>query len=138
MIRLVYVSKATKEMSSDMLMELLKQSRENNTLLGLSGMLLYGGGNFFQILEGEKEAVESMYEKILQDERHEESVLVDRSEIKERTFAEWTMGFEVLKEEDISHLQGYTEFLSKTMRPKEIAIKSDDILGLLYSFKKSF
>jgi len=138
MIRLVYVSKATNEMSSDLLMELLKQSREKNSRLGLSGMLLYGGGNFLQIIEGEKETVEALYEIILADKRHEECVLIDKSDIQERTFGEWSMGFELLKEEDISDIQGYTEFLTRAMRPKEIAIKPDNILGLLYSFKKSF
>jgi hypothetical protein len=34
------------------LVELLTQSRENNTLAGITGLLLYKEGKFLQVLEG--------------------------------------------------------------------------------------
>jgi hypothetical protein len=40
----------------------LEQSRENNLRLDVTGMLLYKGGNFMQMLEGEKDAVLGLYE----------------------------------------------------------------------------
>jgi hypothetical protein len=100
-------------------------------------MLLYGGGNFFQIIEGEEEDVESLYKVILEDERHKECVLIDSAQISEKDFADWSMGFEALEKEDISRLDGYSEFLTRNMHPNEIAKTPNNIISLLYSFKKS-
>lgn len=137
MIRLVYVSSAVKEMEQEELVALLEQSRKKNSELNLTGMLLYGGGNFIQILEGETEAVNTLYEKILKDERHTDCILIDKSEISEPTFKGWSMGFRQLTPQDSSSLDGYTEFLNRKIPPQTFAHKADSILGLLYGFKQN-
>ena len=48
---LVYVSEGNTTFSKKDLRELLTKSRENNSKLKISGMLLYKGGNFLQVLE---------------------------------------------------------------------------------------
>lgn len=137
MIRLIYVSSATKEMSQQELVELLSQSREKNQLLNITGMLLYSGGNFFQILEGEKNSVEELYAKITKDERHTDCIMIDESEIKDRTFPNWSMGFKNLNLESKESLAGYSEFLNKKLNPKDFLNKVDEVFGLLENFKNT-
>ena len=47
---IVYVSSATRPFQEAELQDLLLKARENNARLGVTGMLLYIGGNFMQLL----------------------------------------------------------------------------------------
>lgn len=51
MYPLIYVSTAVEQMTSDQLRELLSVSRRNNIGDGVTGMLFYHEGSFFQVLE---------------------------------------------------------------------------------------
>jgi hypothetical protein len=64
MHRIIYLSSGIKIFSDEEINDLLKVSRNNNEKNGITGLLLYSDGNFMQILEGEKEAVENTYKKI--------------------------------------------------------------------------
>lgn len=137
MIRLVYVSSATSEMNEEELLELLSQSRKKNTQLNLTGILLYAGGNFFQVLEGEKAVVKNLYEIIKKDDRHTDCTLIDESEIAERTFTEWSMGFRHLKLADSNEIEGFSDFLRRRMKPEEFCVHKNATVELLYHFKKN-
>lgn len=50
--------------------EILSASYVNNERSGITGLLLYTGGYFCQLLEGEEAAVDAMYDKISVDPRH--------------------------------------------------------------------
>ncbi|OIP55047.1 MAG: hypothetical protein AUK54_04755 [Helicobacteraceae bacterium CG2_30_36_10] len=100
-------------------------------------MLLYGGDSFLQILEGEEEEVTALYEKILQDERHTDSILLDKSPIQERIFSAWSMGFKHLKSQEIESIEGFSDFLQRRVPPSEFAYKIDSVIGLLYEFKQN-
>ena len=70
MYQLVYVSTATEPFSSEELTRLLETSRKNNTADGVTGMLLYHDGNFFQVLEGDRDAVIGVFRRVERDPRH--------------------------------------------------------------------
>ncbi len=70
MFRIIYSSSATAPLSEQQLDELLQTSRRNNLAADITGMLLSKDGNFMQILEGPKIAVETLVEKIRNDSRH--------------------------------------------------------------------
>jgi len=72
---------------------MLECARIKNERLGLTGLLLHKGGNFMQMLAGEKETVLDLYETILQDPRHRDVMKVHADEIEVRNFPNWTMGF---------------------------------------------
>jgi hypothetical protein len=138
MIRLVYLSVATKEMSNDDLLFLLEQSREKNKKVQITGMLLYGGGNFLQMLEGDEKEVRNLYEKILLDERHKDCFLIEEIKISERTFGAWSMGFKHLNPQEAAEIEGFSHFLERKVAPDTFARKRDAILDLLYEFKRNF
>ena len=113
MITLVYVSFATTPMSDDELRELLKIAREKNQALDVTGMLLYRDGFFIQALEGEEDTVTSLYEKIKTDPRHRNVLQVYRQVIKNRSFDEWSMGFNKFDSGSLEEMEGYTDFLKQ-------------------------
>ncbi|EOD79415.1 hypothetical protein D515_01763 [Grimontia indica] len=116
-------------------MQLLGKARQKNGELGVSGLLLYAKGNFFQVLEGEEHNVDKLYQKIEQDDRHNRVVVLDRSEIKKRAFPDWSMGFRNLETFDKSQLRGYNDFLDRDLSPEEFGEMGDEIVGLIDHFR---
>lgn len=109
--QLVYISAAEHDFTEKELQELLAKARENNAKLDISGMLLFHEGSFIQALEGEKSAVESLYNKIGQDDRHSETRVLFRGEVDERHFETWSMGFYRSNQSSSENLEGFHKFL---------------------------
>lgn len=92
LVRLLYASRARTPMSEHELVTILKQSREHNPALGLTGLLCYTDGIFIQMLEGGRNAVNARYKTIVGDPRHHDAILLSYEEIAQREFAGWAMG----------------------------------------------
>lgn len=112
LINLIYGSSATRDMSKTDLVEILTTARENNAILNVTGMLLFKGGNFMQVLEGEADTVDALYARIQQDPRHHQLLLISRRPVESRHFAQWEMAFTNLDDLDPADLAGYSDFLS--------------------------
>jgi lipopolysaccharide biosynthesis regulator YciM len=112
---LVYVSSAKQLFSEEELKALLEQSRDNNTRLGLTGLLLYKDGNFMQVLEGPEDAVKRLYNIIQKDPRHHGFLQLLRQQIREREFASWSMGFKNLKDVNLQQIPGYSAFMNEPL-----------------------
>jgi hypothetical protein len=54
-------------------------------------MLVFGNGMFLQVLEGERVAVNRLYNRIAADARHESCTLLSAQAIAERCFSRWAM-----------------------------------------------
>ncbi len=93
MYYLIYVSSATLALPTEALLQMLDQARSKNEKLGVTGMLLYKGGNFMQMLEGEKEIVVELFDTIRRDIRHHNVIQIKVGEIESRSFPNWSMGF---------------------------------------------
>lgn len=113
MLQLIYASAATVEFSTADLQQLLKLARENNESLGVSGMLVFHEGSFLQILEGEEEVVVALYNKIEEDDRHSNVLMLLRTEIDERSFGDWKMGFCDASQKANPKDSGFVDFFRK-------------------------
>jgi hypothetical protein len=111
MISLTYLSTATTPFSLPDLAELLDTTRRTNQAAGLTGMLLYAGGHFIQTLEGPAETVDETFTRIERDPRHRDIIVALREDIEERTFPDWSMGFEQLTSEQAIELPGFSDYL---------------------------
>lgn len=111
LIALVYVSVASRPLSDDDLKAILATSRENNKMLGITGMLLYRDDFFIQALEGEEDVVVPLYDKIAKDERHTNVLLVYKTNIDGRSFPSWSMGFNKISDAAVSQMSGFNDFL---------------------------
>jgi hypothetical protein len=108
MRRIIYASRATRDLAPDELVDLLATARALNDQAGLTGMLVYAGQSFLQALEGEPEALEETYARIRRDGRHTGLRLLQDVETATRRFPDWSMGFEHADEDDlIDSLDGY-------------------------------
>lgn len=114
--QLLYISAATHDFSEEELSELLAKARENNESMGVSGMLLYHEGSFIQALEGEKQAVVALYNKIAEDQRHTETYVMFEGVVTERDFEGWSMGFYRSNQTSAENLEGFYNFMAKGFR----------------------
>ena len=89
----VYTSRATRAMSSAALDQLLLVARANNAMVGITGVLLYGGGRFFQYFEGNRSDVANVYARIRGSSLHTDLVELEYQQIPERLLRKWFMGF---------------------------------------------
>ncbi len=107
-IRLIYASQANQPLTLAEVVGLLETSRANNARTGISGLLMYCGESFLQVLEGPPEGVDATYQRIQADPRHCELRLLARVVISRRKYREWSMGFKVLDEHEFERaLPGY-------------------------------
>ena len=132
----VYVSSATSLFSRPDLDELLRVSVKNNSLVGISGMLLYKDGNFMQILEGPESAVNALYTKIDQDPRHHGVIPMWSGEQETRQFPGWTMAFRDLNSASVQATPGYSQFLNTPLTSTDL-VEPHGCMRLLTVFKQS-
>lgn len=137
MIHLVYVSSASNLLKDEELLALLEKAREKNQRLGVTGMLLYKGGNFLQVLEGEEEVVMPLYEEISQDPRHHQVILVGKRQVTERMFPEWQMAFVNLQNINLEEVPGYSPYLNEPFTPENFVQHPTLAHKFLKIFKES-
>lgn len=95
--RLVYYSRnaitGDAEAVASEITAILAKSQTNNQRVGVTGALMFNAGCFAQVLEGPQSAVEEVFERIQQDERHGDVSLLAFDPAPERAFENWSMGF---------------------------------------------
>jgi hypothetical protein len=135
LITLVYVSASHHLMSDDELKAILEVSRRNNARDNITGMLLYRDGYFIQALEGEEEAVNATYAKIVRDPRHFNCIVVYRNAISQRSFASWAMGFNHISQVDPDAPEEVRDFLDHPLEPSRLTDKPTIAVHLLENFR---
>lgn len=132
MLQLMYVSDAVELFTDDDLDSLLETSRRNNRASQVTGMLVYHQGSFIQILEGEKSAVETVFEKICADPRHQNINLIEAAQTGHRAFAAWDMAFRKPSMEDLNNHPLFKDILQNKLqdrvRPSKLAQAFVDLL----------
>jgi hypothetical protein len=130
---LAYVSKAKSRKISMDINAILKVATKNNAKHGVTGMLLVRSGIFFQLLEGEKKDVLTIFQKIVKDPRHEKiEILLEVEEAgSDRFFPKWSMGLVDDVDDDFAHQNIIENLYNLVISPKP---KKDRILLLLKTF----
>ncbi|MGE7414187.1 BLUF domain-containing protein [Methylobacterium tarhaniae] len=95
--RIIYKSKAAHPaevmLGHGHIATLLATARRRNQAAAVSGVLVYTGLGFFQVLEGPRAGVQPIFESILVDRRHHTLSVIEMDFVAERRFAGWSMGF---------------------------------------------
>ncbi len=136
MIQVSYISSANKSMSTDELLQLLQECRENNAKLGITGMLLYGNATFVQVLEGEEKPINDLLAKIRRDPRHSNVHLLNRKQIDRREYADWSMGFKRVSGEELKSVEGLRDFFEKDFNSEYLAQHGNVVQSLMDHFRK--
>ena len=129
--QLIYGSTETHAFTNLELAELLRRARINNAGLEITGMLLYHDHSFMQILEGDKEEVDALFEKIQQDSRHGGVNIFCRSQSAQREFPEWSMAFHAPTDNEIAELGGFKDVFA--VAPGEY--RSNKVRAFVKSFR---
>ena len=84
---LVYCSRAAAEVDDAAVARIIASARRRNPALGITGLLVFGSGIFFQWLEGPRSQVEQLMALLRTDPRHDDVVtLIGNEEVHERLF----------------------------------------------------
>ena len=83
---LIYKSQLNPSCKSLSLLSLVEKAKHSNTALDVTGILLFDGVEFLQILEGSEEVIETLFLKIREDKRHDSVVELMRDYGPRRRF----------------------------------------------------
>lgn len=122
----LYRSKATRDLTDKMVVDIMTTSLRNNARDGLTGFLHTDHGHFLQYLEGLHDPLMHRLSVIQRDSRHQNFMIMADGTIDERLFPDWDMG-------QISHLmpnRDSHEALNSWMRSNA----TTDPLPLLHGF----
>ena len=92
LVQCLYASRATTALTESHIDSILEQSRSNNPMLGLTGILCFTDDVFIQVLEGGRDEVCELFNNIIRDNRHSDVTILAFEEIAQRRFSNWTMG----------------------------------------------
>lgn len=135
--RIIYLSSGLKDLTTSDVKEILVKAKENNRDKNITGVLLYLDKNFIQVLEGEKEDIIKLYQKISLDHRHKNVIKVIEGNIVSRQFDKWDMGFIEIDSDDLKDLSEYKDFNFKNIFSKTDFIAETFLTTFLKSHRGS-
>ncbi len=134
---LIYVSSARVSLTETEIEQILMKARQKNKVEGISGMLLYKGGNFLQVLEGPEPAVTALMEIIRNDNRHHGILVLQKERISSRRFGRWEMAFTYLNNGQLKNADGYSNFLETSFTDDAFRSRPEFAYRMLLLFKES-
>jgi hypothetical protein len=88
---LAYTSRARLDLDEADLGDIHQTARHLNALDGITGLLVFDGIRFLQIIEGSPEAIDNLVERLRRDDRHTAFEIRDERPINARAFPDWSM-----------------------------------------------
>lgn len=111
LFELIYHSQATSNLSVEEHQKILEVARSFNSENNITGCLLFHKGQFLQLLEGDFEILNNLYDSIRQDNRHENVITLHMKEIDERIFDDWSMAYKIIEDDNfVAKHTGVKEF----------------------------
>jgi hypothetical protein len=121
MYHLVYISQAQENMTLTTLVVLLMQARALNERHQVTGALVYGDGQFMQVMEGEEAVVKDLYARVAQDARHYNVRTLAEGPLATRSFAQWSMAFGKVPADEFEVLRRVAEYQTPTQMAGQLA-----------------
>lgn len=109
---ILYHSQLAPNASLTCISDIIKTARSFNAAHGLTGILVFDGERFLQYLEGPKQPVLALLERIAHDPRHVNFFIQHQGECPgERLFRNWSMGYALV--DDADPLAGLDELVGQ-------------------------
>jgi hypothetical protein len=121
MYHLVYISQARENMTLTTLVVLLMQARALNERHQVTGALVYGAGQFMQVMEGEEAVVKDLYARVAQDARHYDVRTLAEGPIATRSFGQWSMAFGQVAADQFEVLRRVAEYQTPAQMAGQLA-----------------
>jgi hypothetical protein len=125
--QLAYLSFQSDQMKDDIdgeIQDILECANKHNKEHEITGILLYKGGAFLQLLEGDEKDIVDLYGKIASDLRHERPTVVLKQYANERIFKDWSMAFQKVNDLDLEKIESvlpWSDIIEKTNRREPIS-----------------
>ncbi|MEM1222881.1 MAG: BLUF domain-containing protein [Verrucomicrobiota bacterium] len=120
LFQIIYISAAAEDLEISDLENLLIRTRIRNKKREITGIILYVEGNIIQVIEGQKDIVESLFADIEKDRRHRHVTVMAKEQIEKRDFAQFTMGFKRTHKSEIEkNIPGFMETVEKGRLAKD-------------------
>ena len=133
---ITYASTAARAMRTQDLERLLLDARRFNEEVGVTGVLLFNGGGYFQYFEGPADASVAVYDRIRASDLHHSIVELSRTTHANRQFVNWTMGFSESTDSQWQQLRK-ADWQSTTGSVRQPAAGASEGLRLLHAFWQS-
>jgi hypothetical protein len=88
---LTYTSLAKLDLDASDLETIHRTAREFNAIEGITGLLIFNGTHFLQIIEGTPQAIDDLVERLRRDPRHSGFEIREERTIETRNFPDWSM-----------------------------------------------
>ena len=132
---IVYCSRASDGVDDAVVDRIIETARRHNAEHGITGLLVFGSGIFFQWLEGPQESVLALMALIQKDPRHQAIVMLNPGEeLGDRVFGDWDM--ELVSGEDVRTVlldaldEAQDPANAKALREMLAQLESDELRGL--------
>jgi Sensors of blue-light using FAD len=135
--QLIYHSYASVDFGTDDLLKMLIDARISNERKNITGMLLYHDAQFLQMLEGNKQVLQELSDKIFDDPRHFGAARLSFNRVDSRDFLSWSMGFANLNEDANRNIRGARHFFDENAEWQSHVCEADKAKKLLLRFKNS-
>ena len=88
---LTYTSLARLDLQADDIEAIHRIARDLNALDGITGLLIFNGTHFLQIVEGTPPSIDALMERLRRDNRHSSIEIRDEQMVEQRSFPDWSM-----------------------------------------------
>lgn len=90
---IIYTSRSQNSFHIDEIKKMLLKAKQFNKVNNITGIILYYKLQFIQLIEGDKESIESLYKDIQADKRHFDVETIISTFSKQSLWTEWSMAF---------------------------------------------
>ena len=91
--QLAFASRARPGLRPSDTSDIIATSRANNARDGVTGVLVYSGESFLQIVEGSDAAIATLWRRLIADDRHRSLASLYGGNVAERDFTGWRAGY---------------------------------------------
>jgi hypothetical protein len=126
---LAYTSLASLDLTAEDLEDIHRTALRRNALDGITGLLVFNGTHFLQVVEGSSAAIDELIERLRRDDRHSGVEVRDERGIETRSFPDWSM-------ELVRVSAGYFE-AKECIRDRVPSDTSDKVRDRLYRMTES-
>ena len=131
---IVYRSRAVVPITDIDLFYLLAHARERNQAAGISGVILYDRGHFFQWIEGPNQQLGQIWNRIRSDERHTDIQVLADQPVPTRLFENWSMQLAHRDKQHESIIEGFV--VADPALLDDLHLNSSKVPNILASFSK--
>ena len=111
--QIIYISRFT-DPDESIVKNILETALLHNPRNQITGMMLYTDGDVMQVLEGPKNQVTPLFERIQRDRRHCEVFVVLDEPLASRHFPDWSMGYKKIEQPDRADFLHYRQVFRST------------------------